>query len=60
MGTTKEDIRIWLEEADEDDRYMLVVCDTFDHEDYNVFVTKDMDLQKTIEKLLLQLVQKAI
>jgi hypothetical protein len=37
--TTVQDIRRWLARADEDDEFMVVVCDTFDYEDYPVFCT---------------------
>lgn len=42
MATTQEDIRKWLEEGknDKDITHMIVVCDTFDYEDYPVYVTK--------------------
>ena len=42
--TTISDIRQWLKEAKEEHTHMIVVCDTFDHEDYPVFVTKDEDV----------------
>lgn len=39
MGTTREDIRGWLERAKaQGASHMLVVCDTFDHDDYPVNV----------------------
>lgn len=38
--TTKDDIRGWLDSAPKDATYMVVVCDTFDYEDYPVYVTK--------------------
>lgn len=37
MGTTKADIREWLERyKDSGATHLIVVCDTFDHEDYPV------------------------
>ena len=42
MSTTKDDIRDWLERGKEEGaRFMIVVCDTFDHEDYPVFVQQE-------------------
>lgn len=42
MGTSKFMIELWLkrEKAAEAD-YMFVVCDTFDYEDYPVYVSKE-------------------
>lgn len=42
MSISKSMIRTWLkrEKAAESD-YMLVVCDTFDYEDYPVYVSKE-------------------
>jgi hypothetical protein len=39
MGTTREEIKEWLQRGKEQGAtHLLVVCDTFDHEDYPVFV----------------------
>ena len=38
MSTSIDDIRRWLEEAPKGSTHMLVVCDTFDYEDYPVYV----------------------
>jgi hypothetical protein len=39
MGTTQADIREWLTRGkDKGATHMIVVCDTFDHEDYPVYV----------------------
>ena len=46
MTTTKEDIRGWLTEAKKEGAtHMLVVCDTFAHEDYPVFVKPGEDVR---------------
>lgn len=38
MSTTQDTIRDWLRRAKEDNcTHMLVVCDTFDYNDYPVF-----------------------
>lgn len=50
MAANKWMIESWLkrEKAVESD-YMLVVCDTFDYEDYPVYVSKE-DLEKAIQQ----------
>lgn len=39
--TTKADIKSWLEKAPKRATHMIVVCDTFDWDDYPVYVKKD-------------------
>jgi hypothetical protein len=47
MAATKTDIRRWLNEGREKQAtHMLVVCDTFDYDDYPVYVSTDEDVQK--------------
>ena len=41
MTCTMNDIEQWLDNAGKDDTHMLVVCDTFDYDDYPVY-TKDV------------------
>ncbi len=36
--TTREDIDRWIENAPKGATHMIVVCDTFDYEDYPVYV----------------------
>ena len=44
--TTKEEIGTWFDKGKESGfLYMIVVCDTFDHEDYPVY-TKEEDFKK--------------
>lgn len=39
MGTTREEIRAWYETAEaKKATHMIVACDTFDHEDYPIFI----------------------
>ncbi len=50
MSTTKKDIERWFKEgAKEGATHMLVVCDTFDWDDYPVYVKEGEDV-KEIEK----------
>lgn len=45
------EIRRWLEKSKNDygATHMLVVCDTFDHDDYPVTVFKDEDARKVVD-----------
>jgi hypothetical protein len=49
--TTREELSQWLDEMYSNKEYthMIVFCDTFDYEDYPVFVSKDEDLHGTIK-----------
>jgi hypothetical protein len=38
--TTKDEIRDWLKRSEPTDTHMLMVCDTFNYEDYPVYVHK--------------------
>lgn len=53
MRTTQEDIRNWLESSrkPEGATHMIVVCDTFDHGDYPVYVKSDQSVQAELEKI---------
>jgi hypothetical protein len=51
MATTKEDIRQWLEEGNEKGAtHMIVVLDTFDYEDYPVYVSMSENVGDNIAK----------
>lgn len=44
MGTSRDDIRRWLKAGKEKGAtHMLVICDSFDYEDYPVYVMPDED-----------------
>ena len=44
MTTTKDDLRRWFDEGVADGMwYMLILCDTFDHEDYPVYYDTDAE-----------------
>lgn len=46
MSTTKDDIRSWLERAKKNSAsHVIIVCDTFDHEDYPVEVKQGEDVR---------------
>lgn len=49
MATTKDTIRRWLANAPADTGHMFVVCDTFDWEDYPVYIPKDDDVSKAVK-----------
>jgi hypothetical protein len=49
--TTKEDIRGWLEFAKKMGySHMIVMCDTFSHEDYPVYVGPGENVREVAEK----------
>jgi hypothetical protein len=50
--TTKEDIQVWFNDgrARKDLTHMLVVCDTFDYEDYPVYVSRDKSVRDVFEE----------
>jgi hypothetical protein len=51
MRTTQEDIKRWFEEGiRQKATHMIVVCDTFDHSDYPVYVKKDEDVREVENK----------
>ena len=51
MGTTRDDIRNWLRRAKaEGATLMIVVCDTYDHEDYPVSVKPGEDVRKKYDE----------
>lgn len=51
MATTREEIKEWLQRGKEQEAtHMLVVCDTFDHEDYPVFVLPGEDVRAEYDK----------
>jgi len=49
MATTRKDISEWFDEGKKQKAtHMIVVCDTFDHEDFPVYVKKDEDVRKRV------------
>lgn len=49
--TTKADIKRWFKRGEEQRAtHMIVVCDTFDHEDYPVFVSEEEDVHEVESK----------
>lgn len=47
MTTTREMIGEWFDEGIKNNqKYMIVVCDTFDYEDYPVYVNSEEDFLK--------------
>lgn len=49
MSTTKDDIaRWWSEGLRQKATHMIVVCDTFDYEDYPVFVKPGENVQEKV------------
>lgn len=51
MSTTREEIRAWLEAGiTRGATHTIVVCDTFDHEDYPVHVMPTEDVRKRYDE----------
>ena len=47
MGTSKDDIREWFREGEKKGAtHLIVVCDTYDYEDYPVYVMPDQDVRE--------------
>lgn len=52
MGTSQAEIRGWLLAGKKKNAtHMIVVCDTFDHEDFPVYVLPGQDARKEYESL---------
>lgn len=50
MATTREEIRQWFLEGQRGGKtHMVVVCDTFDHEDYPVYVYPNGNVHEVVE-----------
>lgn len=51
MGTTREDIREWLKEAKRKKAtHLIVATDTFDWEDYPIYVLPGQDVRKIYDE----------
>ncbi len=51
MGTTQEDIRGWIKRGQEQNAtHLIVVCDTFEHDDYPVFVSDKENVREVYEE----------
>jgi hypothetical protein len=51
MAASRNDIKRWFERGVEQKAtHMIVVCDTFDHEDYPVYVKQGDDPHKEVKK----------
>ena len=49
--TTRQDIRSWFDDGvAQNATHMIVVCDTFDHEDYPVYVYPGQDVRATYDE----------
>lgn len=51
MALTRERLREWFDEGVKEGRtHLIVVCDTFDYEDYPVYVSKGENVQKVFSE----------
>lgn len=49
MAVTKDEIREWLERGIETGAtHVIIVCDTWDHEDYPVYIDPSQSVQKKL------------
>jgi len=49
MSTSRQDISEWFDEAKRQGAtHLIVVCDTFDHDDYPVYVTESEDVSERV------------
>lgn len=46
--TSRSDIEGWLQRADTEHTHMIVVCDTFSHDDYPVFVRENQNAKEVV------------
>lgn len=53
MTATRQDITGWLQKlyANDDYTHMIVACDTYDHDNFPVYVTKDEDVKEREKEL---------
>lgn len=59
--TTKADISTWFDRGVEDEAsHMLIICDTFDYEDYPVYIKENEDVYKIEEKFSNKNMQKVM
>lgn len=50
MGTTREEIATWFDRGvDEGNAWMVVICDTFDHEDYPSYHTTEESAREVVK-----------
>ena len=52
MTATKSDIERWLDSAiDQNASHLIVAVDRYDHDNYPVYVSRDEDIRKEIERV---------
>ena len=50
MPTTREDIQRWMDRRNENDTHLIIVTDTFDYEEYPVFVKNTEDVSNKVNE----------
>lgn len=51
MATTKSKIRTWLQRyPNVDHSHMIVVCDTYDHSDYPIYILSSEDVNEELKE----------
>jgi len=46
MAATRADIQRWIDKRDDETTHLIIVCDTYDWEDYPVYVSVFEDVRK--------------
>lgn len=61
MATTQDDIRRWLKEGEKQKAtHVIVACDTFDYDDYPVYVLKGQDVNTEVSRVRGSSMQKVM
>jgi len=61
MAATRTDIKDWLEQGLKDGAtHVIIVCDTFDHDDYPVYVQPGEDVREKAEEYRNKDMQKVV
>ena len=50
MATSKEEIKEWVEEGKNNgSTHVMIVCDTYDYDDYPVYVQPEQDIREMLK-----------
>jgi hypothetical protein len=61
MAASKQDITSWFDEGvKQGATHMIVACDTFDHDDYPVYVKPGEDVRKCEDRILKSPMQRVM
>ena len=61
MPALLKEIKKWLEDAkSKGSGFLIVMCDTFDNDDYPIFIEKGEDIKEEVKKLHRKDMQRAV